>query len=107
VAVRSILNLERLYDDIAKAHSPKPLSEIDPKADAIFREARKRSAEGELGGDEILTVQMAMNELRARLATAREQLNSTTIIARQGKSEYAAMAAPRRIVQRRPLQRGV
>ena len=77
-SVRSVLRLETLYDDIPAARDQQALSKIEEEADAIFRGALKRAASGELGGDQILTVQMAMSELRARISSAAQSLSATT-----------------------------
>ena len=70
-SLRNIMRIEELYDELVKAKNPSAFKTIEEKADGIFRDALKRAAAGELGSDQILTVEMAMAELRARLLVAR------------------------------------
>ena len=67
----NIGKIEGLLDAVEKARSERTLDEIEQEANGVIRRALQHAARGQLGDSEILTLEMAMSELRARLAAAR------------------------------------
>ena len=74
-AMNNVLRIEKLFEQANKARSPQVVNDIEKQADAIFLDALGRASRGELGDTQILTIQMAMNELRARLMETRAALS--------------------------------